>query len=475
MNIKDITNKPELASMIMKFPEKEYLFAVTDKINEYNDDYIFIPLNSVCPLSEIEKHLKKNKNCKGFFVKKMEFNKQEFIENYTRILRKYEEQIEFTGVDRNLFNTVAYIAKTKRVHYAPKVIAVCGSVGKTITTRILDDILGNESISSYYKGDRYELALEPLLLLSRHTKYCVCEISYKTRGISEEFSLYLEPSVVLFLKAAAHEVRNRCDYDTLGEEITGILKYAKRDCKVFSFEENEPLEGSMPLLNEGQLQFVSLSNIKNRIEDNKLVVEYEKDRYFSDNKEFYMPNCLTMAVLIAKYLGKNHDEIQWGINQFKKPRGLLECVNIGNGNTAVFNTLHHSPYPFENTLKAFCEKFPHSKKILVLSSALNLGDVFDSCTKNMIKSITNKGFSEVVFINLPDYGALFAKNNIQVYLKRFDNKSTNFTDRTLSDLRIYLDGLTDNNCAILFCVHPAFNVRDIYNDLEKTEEECYAL
>lgn len=462
MNIGDILSKHETTPLIVKHKTKSYRYMTT--FRKIAEDYIFIPLSDADIVKNIELHLK-NKNCKGFYIKKFWLNDENFLKSYYRILRKYEAQLEVVAIDRNLFNVAVHIAKLAKEKYNPTTIAIAGAIGKTVTAQLLKSILGDAATVSALQGNSYQLAYEPLMLASDSVKYCICEIPPLQKGFSIEASEYIKPDLVIFTKVAPVSTDSPDDFSEFGNEISKILDFAPIGAQVFMFEENEPLESSaMTAQTEGHMHILNESEIKTTSLENGLQVEFSGCEFFTSIDEFYMPTSIVLASKAAQFLNIDHQQIQDGINNFKKIPWMLQEIKLANSNVAMFNTLHHSPFPLKFILEHFFAKYPNKKKILVNSQVLNLGSVMEACHKRMTEEIAKYDFSDVVFLGMSNYGTTFVRENKKTFLKRFDLKPQSFDRDALERLHLYLKGVMDENCAVLFTVHPSYKINDIFDE-----------
>ena len=304
------------------------------------------------------------------------------------------------------------IALIKRKMTNATIIAVTGSAGKTTVKDLLGNLLGKYS-DTYFSpksfNNRYGVPISLANIEANH-RYGVFEVGMSNPGEINKLSRLIKPNIAIITNIAEAHIENF-------KNIEGIAK-AKSEI-INNIEKNGTL-----ILNQDDFFYSFLSNLAKKrnikvisfgLNNNANVypVNIKKTKHFYIakikiykeivNLQFNNVNIYSLLASLAalKELNLDITKIIQQIKFFKMPRGRGRIYKIERYRTN-FNLIDESynanPLSVKNAILNLSKiKDKNSKKYVLLSDMLELGDKSEFYHKNLSK-IINKTDIDKVFV-----------------------------------------------------------------------------
>lgn len=322
----------------------------------------------------------------------LNFDGHSFI---NQVLEKYHSTISFCEYSRSncvkegFKERIIFIDKTldayqKLANYIrkkinPKVVAITGSSGKTTMKDLLFCILKQKyKTQKTEKNFNNEIGIPKTILdLNEDAEVIVMELAMRGIGQISELSKICEPDIALITNIGTAHIGILKSRENIAKAKFEITDYLKKDGFFISF--NEPLIRDIiktAPLKDFNMQFFDLVDVSNIYVDNgKTKFTYLNEEYnINQIGNIHILNSIA-AILVAKKLGLNHNQIQNGLNEFTVPLGRGEAIVIRENKIVIDETYNANPDSVKAAAEILVKSFDSKvKKIFVLGELGELGE-----------------------------------------------------------------------------------------------------
>ena len=343
-------------------------------------------------------------------------------------------------------------ASEKLRKYAPTVIGITGSYGKTTTKDFISQILSSKyKVLSSYKNQNTHFGILRRINngLKKEHKFFIAEIGAYKRGEIIEIAEILKPKAAFItgiepqhlelfgslenLKKAKFELIDALDegglafFNATDNEVVGLsvkAKSIKKGINIYTYAVNKKgkYNASTQIENSGPSSTV----FSILIDGEKRVI---KTNLISQN----LIENLTGAIIAARIYGVDWPEIVKTCRKLKLPESTLNVFKTGNGITVIDDSYNTSPSGFESALEIL-GKIRGGKKFVATTGIIELGKESYQVHKNISKILNkvsdvtllrNKDFEKPLKEEMDDKGKIILirdSNEIIKYFKKYVKK-----------------------------------------------------
>lgn len=363
---------------------KEIVKAVNGYSKNIKNDNIFIE-KVVIDDHEIEK------NCAFVAIVGKKFDGHNFCENAIRkgaYLLIVEKEIKNYPqiIVKNTTKAFLNIAALNKSKFKGKLTGVTGSVGKTTTKDMLGQILDKSfKTLKTYKNLNNEIGLSKTVLnLDDSYKAAVVEMGMSNLGEISELSKTCQPDIgiitnigvshIEFLKTRENILKAKLEIlDGMKKNTPLILNGDDDFLKNLDIKDHKitlcGIKNNMSLYSAKNIKQVSLSTVYNLYRENKLLTQITLPTIGEHN----VLNSL-LSIAAANYYSVPIEKIKEALKNFI-PSGMRQNIYTMNGIIAIADFYNASPDSMKASIKTLLKIPSKGRKIAVLGSMLELGDV----------------------------------------------------------------------------------------------------
>ncbi|MBA3649626.1 MAG: UDP-N-acetylmuramoyl-tripeptide--D-alanyl-D-alanine ligase [Chitinophagales bacterium] len=409
-----------------------------------------------------------------FSLKGQNFNGNQFA------LQALEAGASHAVMDENLFpdqenvilvedvlKTLQRLANQHRKQINGKVIAICGSNGKTTTKELCRAVLETSFKTVATKGNLNNQIGVPLTLLSipKETEMAViemgashlsetaalCEIAEPDHGIitnngkdhlegyeneegvrngnGELFNYLKKKKGVAFVSTAQKDLLEMSadlkrmtygssdDSDIVGK-ITGSFPFLK--VEIMNREKDKVSWG----LATGDWK------LKTAGEDGEIIIQTQlAGSYNFEN--------VMAAACIGKFFGVPMKKIEEAISSYCPSMNRSQVLNQ-DGNTFILDAYNANPSSMQAAVESFA-LIPKDHKIVIAGDMLELGDHSAAEHREILQLINENNFEKRIFIG-PEFGKVFTSNNHSLHFNTVFELKDWFKEQKFSDYYFLLKG-----------------------------------
>ena len=282
------------------------------------------------------------------------------------------------------------IAEHFRKKELGKVVAVTGSVGKTTVKELCACVLSTEGSVLKTDGNKNNLLGLPLTVLSNEgCRTAVLEAGISEVGEMEKLSRVSRPDVAVITNVGVMHAETLKNREITAREKLKIISANPKSC-ILVAPYGEPL-----LLSNDAYATVTVGINEDNADYSASGISFDKRGTFFDvskrgKKEYrgvFVPILglhgvldALFAIAVGEILGVCKDKIKKGISEYKAP-ALRQNIIEKNGITVMCDCYNCGPSSLRASLDAFTllvNQMARQKRILVLGSMLELGDISES-------------------------------------------------------------------------------------------------
>lgn len=363
---------------------KEIVKAVNGYSKNIKNDNIFIE-KVVIDDHEIEK------NCAFVAIVGKKFDGHNFCENAIRkgaYLLIVEKEIKNYPqiVVKNTTKAFLDIAALNKSKFKGKLTGVTGSVGKTTTKDMLGQILDKSfKTLKTYKNLNNEIGLSKTVLnLDDSYKAAVVEMGMSNLGEISELSKTCQPDIgiitnigvshIEFLKTRENILKAKLEIlDGMKKNTPLILNGDDDFLKNLDIKDHKitlcGIKNNMNIYSAKNIKQVSLSTVYDLYRENKLLTQITLPTIGEHN----VLNSL-LSIAAANYYSVPIEKIKEALKNFI-PSGMRQNIYTMNGIIAIADFYNASPDSMKASIKTLLKIPSKGRKIAVLGSMLELGDV----------------------------------------------------------------------------------------------------
>ncbi len=343
---------------------------------------------------------------------------------------------------KNTREALLKIAGAYREYYAPKMIAITGSVGKTSTKEILYSVL-NESGKCLKNeanlNNEIGVALT-LLRLDETYEYAVIEMGMDKAGEIDLYSKYTHPDLAIITNIGSSHIGNLGSRENIFKAKTEILPYIKKKTVVVWGDDEY-----LPSLKHTYDKVITYG----RGEKNDLVlIGVNKENVFtaktaSENYHARLGlagahNALNAlaAIAVAEYLGLSKESIVEGLKKASSTGSRMNVIKIGS--CSVIDDAYNASKESISAALDFMDsmKKPEDRVCTILGDVFEMGSFAEDGHKKIGDLAAGSEADTCIFIGENSFYAYeSAKKNEDKECFYFKDKESLFED--VSILKAY--------------------------------------
>lgn len=302
-------------------------------------------------------------------------------------------------------------AAYRRTLERTKVIAVCGSNGKTTTTRLIHGALGTKLRGTCPKKSFNNDIGVPLTILSAKTndQYLICEVGSNAPGEIAALGAIVEPDIAVVTSIGREHLRGFGDLAGVAKEEAAILPFVRTappGAAIVTADSPELrpfVQGASNVLTFGRASDASLcltafAHVRTDDGDRDAI------RFTINGRaEFTVPlvgehNALNAmaAVAVARRLGLHDEDIAAGLASATAPEMRLQPLTLG-GVRIVNDAYNANPESTLAALRTFAAlSAGAARRVVVLGDMLELGTASEGAHAEIGRAVVELGCVDVL-------------------------------------------------------------------------------
>ena len=283
---------------------------------------------------------------------------------------------KFIPVD-SVLTTLQHLAHHHRRQLKAKVIAVCGSNGKTTTKELITRVLETSFQTFSTKGNLNNHIGVPLSILSitKDAGFAVIEIGANHIGETKLLCEIAEPDYGLITNNGKDHLEGYGSIEGVREGNGELYDFLKKKYHIaFVCADQDDL-----MKMSKQMFRVTYGSGPEAAYSGKLVAEYPFLEIETPNGKLktrligrYNFDNVMAASCIGNYFGITAENIKSAIESYKPINNRSQLLNLG-GNTFILDAYNANPSSMNAALDSFFS-IPSEKKIVILGDMAELGD-----------------------------------------------------------------------------------------------------
>lgn len=369
------------------------------------------------------------------------------------------------------------LAESYRHQLDMKVVGISGSNGKTSTKDILAGILSQHYVTQKTMGNFNNEIGVPLTLLSlsENVEAAVVEMGMENLGELSLLTNMVKPDIAIITNVGCAHLENLGSMENIAKakvEITEGL--GEHGLFIYNGDQKLLEDAVKAKMIPGFVRIKTFGNTKTcdgcveQIRQDASGVSFTMNHdhvYHLDMIGKHNAYNAAAAILAAKALGLNDDEIQAGLHSIEKTGLRNELIKIKYA--LILNDSYKSNPNSALAAMDTMREFDVPYKIAVLGDMLELGDTSDMIHYTLGKDLTAYQVNEVLTIGeMARYIAQGARDYTQAHVQQFETKE---------ELLAYLLPYLDKECMILVKGSRGMKLDEVVDELAKykVEEKTY--
>lgn len=369
------------------------------------------------------------------------------------------------------------LAESYRHQLDMKVVGISGSNGKTSTKDILAGILSQHYVTQKTMGNFNNEIGVPLTLLSlsENVEAAVVEMGMENLGELSLLTNMVKPDIAIITNVGCAHLENLGSMENIAKakvEITEGL--GEHGLFIYNGDQKLLEDAVKAKMIPGFVRIKTFGNTKTcdgcveQIRQDASGVSFTMNHdhvYHLDMIGKHNAYNAAAAILAAKALGLNDDEIQAGLHSIEKTGLRNELIKIKHA--LILNDSYKSNPNSALAAMDTMREFDVPYKIAVLGDMLELGDTSDMIHYTLGKDLTAYQVNEVLTIGeMARYIAQGARDYTQAHVQQFETKE---------ELLAYLLPYLDKECMILVKGSRGMKLDEVVDELAKykVEEKTY--
>ena len=332
------------------------------------------------------------------------------------------------------------VAKAYLKKIDPIVIGITGSNGKTTTKDLIKAVLATKRKTHATKGNFNNHIGLPLTILQMETdtEIAVLEMGMNDFHEIESLTNIAQPDYAIITNIGESHIEHLGSREGIakakleirsGIQADGLL-FIDGDEKLFDHLSKEPYVRTcgFQLANDA-----IITNI--HLHEQKTTFKLNKEKYTIPLLGKHHAKNATFAILIAKELGYQYDEIQTGLMQLEHSQMRFEWI-LGKNNVSIINDAYNaSPTSMRAAINVVKQIQGYKRKVVVLGDILELGSYSKSFHYSIAEEIDLP--IQVVFTygdHAEEIAKYVQKNKQAIHCEHFTSK-----EQVIESLNCYLE------------------------------------
>lgn len=350
---------------------------------------------------------------------------------------KIEKNITVIQV-RDCYQALNLLAKNLKEKYNLPLIAVTGSVGKTLTKDLISDILNKKyKVLKSYKNYNNHLGL-PLTLLNLNDQHdiIVCELGMNHLGEIEKLSKLCNPSVGVITNIGTSHIGNLGSKKNILRAKKEIIKGMNNGPLVINGDDKLLRKIKYPNLVTGGFKKnndLVVKKLKSDFTKTKFQIKIDNQVYdFTFNiPGWHLINNVVLAIQVGLLFNVSIADIQEAIKEFKSDDHRFK-INKINDNIIIddsYNSSYESVIGGINLIK----KMPN-RKVIILGDILELGKYSYKIHNKILRKVKKIPNSTILLVGNQFRTSRFRQfSDVDELIKYLNNK-------TFYDTLFYIKG-----------------------------------
>lgn len=300
------------------------------------------------------------------------------------------------------YQALYLLAKHQKNKYCLPIIAVTGSVGKTLTKDLINDILSKRyCVLKSQKNYNNHLGV-PLTLLNLNDDYdiVVCELGMNHLGEIEKLSKLCNPTVGVITNIGTSHIGNlgskknilKAKQEIIQGMNNGPLVINGDDKLLKKIKYNNIVTGGLKKNND-----LVVKNIKSEFSKTEFQIVIDKRTYnFTFNiPGRYLINDVVLAIQVGLLFNISPSDIKEAVHDFKSEDHRLKIIN--KNDNIIVDDSYNSSYEAVVGGLDLIKKYPN-KKIVILGDILELGKHSYKIHNKVLKKLKKLPKSTVLLV-----------------------------------------------------------------------------
>lgn len=298
------------------------------------------------------------------------------------------------------------IASYYRRKINPKVIAVTGSSGKTTVKDLIASVLStNFKVHKTEANFNNEIGVPKTILeMPENTEYLVLELAMRKRGEIKYLAKTANPDVAVITNIGSAHIGRLGSKSEIIKAKCEILEHLKKDGLAVLCNEPELIQYVEKIWSGKTAVFDSsdVSNVrfKDRVSTFTLSASGIANEVYTVNAlgNIHVLNSL-LVILIAKYFGLSHGDIQEGLLRFENPQGRGNILKLKEDVFLINESYNANPDSVRAAVDSLVNCWSTDyKKILVLGELAELGEHEDRLLSELWEWLGTKHVDTVITV-----------------------------------------------------------------------------
>lgn len=366
------------------------------------------------------------------------------------------------------------LAQSYRQQLDMKVVGITGSNGKTSTKDILAGILSQHYVTQKTMGNFNNEIGVPLTLLSlsENVEAAVVEMGMENLGELSFLTNMVQPDIAIITNVGCAHLENLGSMENIAKakvEIAeglhdhGLLIYNGDQKLLDDAVKAKMIPGSIRIKTFGKTK--GCDGYVDHIRQDETGVSFSmvngEHIYHLDMIGKHNAYNAAAAILAARAMGVNDDEIQTGLHCIEKTGLRNELLKIDHA--LILNDSYKSNPNSALAAMDTMREFDVPYKIAVLGDMLELGDTSDMIHYTLGKDLTAFQVNEVLTIGeMARYIAQGARDHTNAHVQQFETKE---------ELLTYLLPYLEKDCMILVKGSRGMKLDEVVDELAKHKQE----
>ena len=360
---------------------------VNDLINYCDCKLLIGDKNKVIGECYVNSKLKINDGCffgiKGEKVDGSLFYKEAFDNGASICVINKIYDLDLNGYDnktvliaKDTLYALQKLAVYKRSLFNGEVIGITGSIGKTTTRKLIQNVLEKKyGVLSTNGNENSQIGLSLTILRYKNEDIMLLEMGMNELGQIHNLSMIAKPTISVITNIYDSHIGNLGSIENILKAKLEILDGMEKGTLLLN-NDNDMLKEVVLSDNDIKLLKYGLNNesdimVKNIKEDIDTTFDIDsiENIRVSGGKSFIY-NALP-AILIGKILNIPDENIKEGINTFKNEKHRLEMIKLDN-NVTIIDDCYNASYESVKAALEYISNF-NKRKIAVLADIKELG------------------------------------------------------------------------------------------------------
>ena len=348
------------------------------------------------------------------------------------------------------------MAEKYREKFNVKVVAVTGSVGKTITKDMIYSVLSKQYKVLKSEGNFNNNVGLPQTIFQLDDTYeiIILEMGMNNLGEIEKLSKVAKPNVAVITNIGDSHIGNLGSREGILEAKSEILKYTKRDGIIVLNGDDDYLRR---IIDDRKILYCGFGkNNDCKAESAELINnEYMKNVIKYDNEKIEIKvntvlSYITYPVMIATSVGKifniSTTNIVSGIESFITPKRRFDIIKTKRNITLIDDCYNASLISMKSAIETMLNMSKNKRKVVILGDILELGKFSEEKHRELGAFIKSKELNMVILVGQEvkyTYDELLGRKDVYYFSKK--EEAYKFLDENIEEEDVVLVKASNGN------------------------------